>query len=69
MGCDVGEATKGSLQYEISRIGTFILVKNYFLFQNKLFRTWFSHGAIRRTGGQSGTLCGSLPHTVAMLIF
>ena len=35
MSCDVGEATKGSLQHEISRIGTFILVINYFLYQNK----------------------------------
>ena len=69
MGCDVGEATKGLLQPEISRIGTFILDINYFLIQNKLFNTWFCHGAMRRTDGQSGALCVSLPHTVAMLIF
>ena len=69
MGRDVGEATKVSLQHEISHIGTFILVINYFLYQNKLFSIWFSHGTMRRTGGQSGTLCVSLPHTVAMLIF
>ena len=70
MSCDVGEATKGSLQHEISHIGTFILVMNYFLYQNKiLFSIWFFHGVMRRTGGQSGTVCVSLPHTVAMLIF
>ena len=69
MSCDVGEANKGSLQHEISRIGTFIYVINYFLYQNKLFSIWFCHGAMRRTGGQSGILCGSLPHTVAMVIF
>ena len=66
MSCGVGEATKGSLQHEISRIGTFILVINYFLYQKKLFSIWFCHGAMKRTGGQSGTLCVSLPHTVAM---
>ena len=64
MSCDVGETT------EISRrpIGTFILVINYFLYQ-KLFSIWFRHGAMRRTGGQSDTLCVSLLHIVAMLIF
>ena len=69
MSCGVGEATKRSLQHEISRIGTFVLVIYYFLYQNKLFSIWFCHGAMRRTVGQSGTLCVSLPHTVAMLIF
>ena len=69
MSCAVGEATKGSLQHEISRIRTFILVINYFLYQNKLFSILFCHGTLRRTGDQSGTLCVSLPHTVAMLIF
>ena len=57
MSSDVGEPTKGSLQHEISRMGTFILIINYFLYENKLFSIWFCHGAIRRTGGQSGTLC------------
>ena len=40
MSCDVGEATKESLQHEILRIGTFILVINYFLYQ-KLFSICF----------------------------
>ena len=56
MSYDVGEATKRSLEHEISGIGTFILVINYFLQQNKLFSIWLFHGAnethwwkIRRT--------------------
>ena len=69
MSCDVGEAKKGSLQHDISHIGTFILVINYFIYENKLFSIWFCRGAMRRTGGQSGTLCVSLPHNVTMLIF
>ena len=45
----------------------FTLVINYILYQNKFFSIWFCHGAMRRTGGQSGTLCVSLPHTVALI--
>ena len=64
MSCDVGETTEGlknelwrrwrdqrSLQHEISRIGTFILVIKSFLYQNKWFSIWFCHGEMRRTGG------------------
>ena len=71
MSCDVGEATKGSLQHELSRIGTLFFSNKLFSLSKQItvYSIWFFHGAMRRNGGQSGTLCISLHHTVAMLIF